>query len=291
MRSFLLLAFIAFVCFPQSVFSHTYLSSVVINGEKLVEGDCVRPHPALAYDYPIPLVTSPDMTCGWLPSAAQPANRKCGISAGSSIGIQWHHSSTDPSDDIIAATHLGPCLVYLARSDDGAGPVWFKIFEQGFSNGAWCVSNLIANKGLLTVTIPSDIAPGNYLLRGEIIALHGANVLNGVQPYVGCVELTISGSGTAKPAGVAIPGAYSASDPGMLFNLYNVFTSYIIPGPAVYKANSSPSSPTTKPTVKPTTAPVNPTTPPVNLLLLPPTPPAPPLNLLLLLLNPPQLPL
>lgn len=227
--------------FAHGAFAHTYLSSVVLNGAALNEGDCLRPHPSTAFDSPIPLVTSPDMTCGWLPFANNPANRKCPIAAGSTIGLQWHHNDNGPNDDIVDPSHVGPILVYLAKSDTGAGNVWFKIYEDGYTNGQWAVTKLIANKGRVDITLPADIAPGNYLLRGEILAHHGSYALNGVQPYVGCVELTVSGSGKATPAGVAIPGVYSNQDPGMLFDIYKSFTSYPIPGPAVYKSGSSSS--------------------------------------------------
>jgi hypothetical protein len=197
------------------------------------------------------------MTCGWLPFANNPANRKCPIAAGSTIGLQWHHNDNGPNDDIVDPSHVGPILVYLAKSDTGAGNVWFKIYEDGYTNGQWAVTKLIANKGRVDITLPADIAPGNYLLRGEVLAHHGSYALNGVQPYVGCVELTISGSGKATPAGVAIPGVYSNQDPGMLFDLYKSFTSYPIPGPAVYKAGSSASASgstaTPAPTNKPST--------------------------------------
>lgn len=247
----------------HGAFAHTYLSSVFLNGEALTEGDCVRPHPSTAFDSPIPLVTAADMTCGWLPYANNPANRKCPIAAGSSIGIQWHHNSAAATDDIIDPSHLGPVIVYLAKSDSGAGNVWFKIYEDGYtaSDGQWAVNRLINNKGRVDVTIPADIAPGNYLLRGEVLALHNGYALDGVQPYVGCVELTISGSGSANPAGVAFPGAYVDTDPGLLFNIYQAFTSYPIPGPALYKSGSSSSSSssgssaTSAPTSKPTQAP------------------------------------
>jgi len=64
--------------------------------------------------------------------------------------------------------------------------------------------------------------------------------------------VTVSGSGTANPAGVAIPGAYSRTDPGIYFNIYSSFSSYVIPGPAVYTPSSTPA--TTKPaTPAPTT--------------------------------------
>jgi len=202
------------------------------------------------------------MTCGWLPYAAQPANRKCPITAGSSIGLQWHHQSSAPTDDIVDPTHIGPVIVYMARSDTGAGNVWFKIYEAGYdaSSKMWAVNKLINNKGRVDITIPSDIAPGNYLLRGEILALHGAYSPDGVQPYVGCVELTIAGTGTSTPTGVAFPGYYKDTDAGMLFNLYQPYSAYTIPGPPLYSGArassttgaSSPSTPA--PTLAPTTA-------------------------------------
>jgi len=264
--------------FTQGAFSHTYLSSVYLGGVALNEGDCVRPHPSTAFDSPIPLVTQADMTCGWLPEAGRAANRKCPIAAGSIIGIQWHHNSNAATDDIVEATHKGPVMVYLAKSDSGAGAVWFKIYEDGLVGGRWGVDRLLDKRGRVDVTIPADIAPGNYLLRGEIIALHSAYDLNGAQPYVGCVELTISSSGSATPTGVSLPGYYSPNDPGMLVNIYPTPSSYVIPGPAVYSAGSSSSSsgsssgsstkpptssptsaPPSSPTSAPTSAPSNPT--------------------------------
>jgi cellulase len=123
-----------------------------------------------------------------------------------------------------------------------------------------------------------------------------------VQPYVGCVQLTISGSGSANPAGVAFPGAYTNQDAGMIFDLYSAYTTYTIPGPAVYKSGSGSgsasgtptSAPTTRPTNAPTSAPTTaPTTRPTNAptsaptstptypppLLLPTLPPLVPLPL------------
>ena len=37
---------------------------------------------------------------------------------------------------------------------------------------------------------------------------------------LGCAEITISGSGTAYPAGVSIPGAYQNTDPGIYVSIY-----------------------------------------------------------------------
>lgn len=67
-------------------------------------------------------------------------------------------------------------MVYMAKVNSATDPApangWFKIYEDGFNNGVWGVDKLIENKGKVTVTIPSCLAPGDYLLRGELIALH-----------------------------------------------------------------------------------------------------------------------
>lgn len=41
-----------------------------------------------------------------------------------------------------------------------------------------------------------------------------------------CYQLQISGTGTASPPTVKIPGAYSASDPGILVNIHQNLTTY-----------------------------------------------------------------
>ena len=62
---------------------------------------------------------------------------------------------------------------------------WFKIAEDGLdSSGKWGVDRLISNGGVQTITIPQCIAPGQYLLRGELIALHSASSSGGAQFYM-----------------------------------------------------------------------------------------------------------
>lgn len=231
---------------------HTYLSSITIDGNAFSEGDCIKPQPSGNYNFPLALQSN-DMTCGLLPEAANPANRKCPVMPGSQISLEWHYEKPGSSDSfIIDPSHKGPCMIYMAKSETGSGPVWFKIWEDGYSNGQWCVDRLRANRGKISATIPRNLAPGNYLIRGEIIALHGAYALNGAQPYVGCVEVTVGGSGTASPSPnslVSFPGAYSNNDPGIYLSIYQGIRNYVIPGPAVYSGSSStpvpPNTPTT----------------------------------------------
>ena len=55
----------------------------------------------------------------------------------------------------------------------------------------WGVKDLNACCGKMDVKIPSDIAPGDYLLRAEVIALHTAGQSGGAQLYMSCYQLTI----------------------------------------------------------------------------------------------------
>lgn len=40
----------------------------------------------------------------------------------------------------------------------------------------------------MNVLIPEDIAPGDYLLRAEVIALHVASATGGAQFYMSCCK-------------------------------------------------------------------------------------------------------
>lgn len=55
-------------------------------------------------------------------------------------------------------------------------------------------------------------------------------------------QLTVSGSGSATPSGVSLPGAYAASDPGILINIHATMTTYIEPGPTVYSGGTTKSA-------------------------------------------------
>jgi lytic cellulose monooxygenase (C1-hydroxylating) len=93
------------------------------------------------------------------------------------------------------------------------------------------------NNFTTSFTVPSKLRAGNYVLRHEIIALHGAQNDNGAQLYPQCINLKVSGSGTVAPSG-GVPGTslYSKNDPGIKYNLYTGQTTYPIPGPSLWTA-------------------------------------------------------
>ena len=87
----------------------------------------------------------------------------------------------------------------------------------------------------MSFKIPSDIAAGDYLLRAEALALHTAGALGQAQFYMTCYQLSVFGGGSATPETVTFPGAYKASDPGIHVDIHSALSSYVVPGPDVYK--------------------------------------------------------
>lgn len=123
---------------------------------------------------------------------------------------------------------------------------WFKIFQDGWAKAgasgdddSWGTKDLNACCGRMDVKIPSDLPSGDYLLRAEVIALHTAGSSGGAQLYMTCYQLSVTGSGSASPATVNFPGAYKASDPGILVNIHAALDNYVVPGPAVYSGGTT----------------------------------------------------
>lgn len=96
------------------------------------------------------------------------------------------------------------------------GPVWVKIDQLSYNpaaNPPWA-SDLLREQGAKwTVTIPPKLAPGEYLLRHEILGLHVAETRMGAQFYPSCTQIRVTSGGTTQlPSGVALPGAYKPDD-------------------------------------------------------------------------------
>lgn len=87
--------------------------------------------------------------------------------------------------------YSGPVSVYLAKVDNAVttgtnGLKWFKIAQDGFdtSSAKWGVDHMIENGGWQYFTMPTCVAPGQYLMRAELLALHSAYSAGGAQFYV-----------------------------------------------------------------------------------------------------------
>ncbi|KAJ1848064.1 hypothetical protein LPJ73_004081 [Coemansia sp. RSA 2703] len=235
-----------FLAFALTANAHTHLSNIWVNGTRQAVGRCIRPSVKSTANSPIQDLSSDDLRCRAI-SMDTDGTDTCGVVAGTKVTAEWHKSNG--MGTVISASHKGPCLVYMSKMEaEGAGNVWFKIYEDGYDpdTDSWCIDKLIANDGKLDVTIPVDIEPGNYLMRTELIALHNASeepVANspetGAQLFPNFAQLYVSGEGSAEPKAVAIPGTYKPTDPGLFINIYKKITSYIIPGPDVYKPGSA----------------------------------------------------
>ncbi|KAH8602828.1 glycosyl hydrolase family 61-domain-containing protein [Bisporella sp. PMI_857] len=158
------------------------------------------------------------------------------VAAGGTVDFQW---TTWPHG-------IGPVLTYIAACDGDCSAVdkttleWVKIDEAGYDTNTqtWAAQTLIDNNNTWTTTVPSTIAPGNYVFRHEIIALHGAGSEDGAQNYPQCMNIAITGSGTETPQGTLGTDLYSATDAGILFNPYVATINYEIPGPALFGSSS-----------------------------------------------------
>jgi cellulase len=157
------------------------------------------------------------------------------------------HNTRLCTEEGIGGAHWGPVLAYMSKVEDAAtadgSSEFFKIYENTWKkapgstqgdNDYWGTKDLNYNCGKLDFTIPSDIAPGDYLLRAEAIALHAAGPSGGAQHYVTCYQLTVTGDGTATPTGVKFPEAYSKDGPGLGFSIHADLSEYPAPGPALY---------------------------------------------------------
>ncbi|KAK0648184.1 glycoside hydrolase, partial [Cercophora newfieldiana] len=220
----------------SSVSAHTIMFGVSVNGVDQGNGQNVyiRSPPN---NSPVKELQSPDLICGVNGAKAAPEFVKA--AGGDTLTFEWFHDSRN--DDIVDPSHKGPIITYVApyTSGAGTGPIWTKIAESGLSGGQWAVDKLIANNGKIDIALPNLVA-GKYLVRQEIIALHEAdadvavNPSRGAQFYPSCVQLEVTGSGTVVPNQNFDINSYTSTDPGLFFDLYTKYSSYTIPGPAVF---------------------------------------------------------
>ncbi|KAL3438204.1 glycosyl hydrolase family 61-domain-containing protein [Aspergillus tetrazonus] len=243
---------VSFASFLAAVNAHGYVQNIVVNGV-YYSGWEINTYPYM---------TDPPVVAAWqIPNSNGPVDVSNGyttediicnlnatnaagyveVAAGDKINLQW---SAWPD------THHGPVISYLADCGDDCTTVdkttleFFKIDAVGLVDdstvpGTWGDDELIENNNSWMVEIPTSIAPGNYVLRHEIIALHSAGTEGGAQNYPQCFNLKVTGSGTDSPAGTLGTELYNLDDPGILVNIYTSLSTYVIPGPTLYSGATS----------------------------------------------------
>jgi len=151
---------------------------------------------------------------------------------------------------------MARCPGESCRKFDGKGAVWFKIAQYGLApeaknlRGPWLQASMLTGENAtgFPVTIPTDLRPGSYLIRHEVINLQSSRDY-GAQFYVECAQLKVEGKGDGFPGEeymASFPGTYKLSDPGIalagneisdgdLLPQYNT-TDYPFPGPPVWNS-------------------------------------------------------
>ncbi|QRW22113.1 glycoside hydrolase family 61 protein [Rhizoctonia solani] len=223
-----------------SVRAHGYVQSVNIAGQTYpgwlpFSDPYIQPNPQtvvrkVADDGPITF-DSGDLTCN--KGGAVGNGETATVAAGQSV--TWT-MNTWPAD------HKGPVTVYMANcgdscdSFDGSGNKWYKLSSEGLIDAPkfyWASDKLISQGNSWTQTIPSNIMPGNYLMRLEILALHSAG---SPQFYPSCTQLKVTGGGDGAPGEselVSIPGVYKSGDPALFGSIWEQPQSWPQVGPNV----------------------------------------------------------
>ncbi|GLB41315.1 putative glycosyl hydrolase family 61 [Lyophyllum shimeji] len=225
-----------------SALAHGFVATITIDG-KAFKGDVpnAAKNPSIirqiSHVDPVKGATNAAVNCGF---NAGPASLVADAMPGSTVTFDWR------GGDLSNWPHnTGPMLTYMASCGDTTcdkfdttQAKWFKIQQVGRkpNSADWAQADLMKG-GTAAVTLPKTLAPGNYMIRHEIIALHLANSKGGAEFYPSCAQLRVGGSQTGKPTTdelVSLPGAYSDNDAGIFDpDVFNAKATYVFPGPKI----------------------------------------------------------
>lgn len=186
---------------------------------------------------------SPDFVCH---VDSSPASDFVEVNAGDSLNLKWTNWPV---------SHIGPIITYIANAKGDFSQVdkvnlpFVKIEELGLIHnstdkknkpeGYYAANKLIDAGNHWTIKIPDYVAPGNYIVRHEIIALMGAIHLDHAQHYPQCINVKVTGKGKDPIArGTRAKDLYKATDPGIQIMIYKDLD-YHIPGPKLYKPSGA----------------------------------------------------
>jgi hypothetical protein len=221
----------------------SYVSSHVMNGKTYTGFLPVKtpnfdaPAPSIVRqvnaNMPVYDVSSKSFTCGEkaVPIHDNGVSRVGEVTAGSKIGFYWG----------TGWPHAGSVVTYMARCNPDCGKftgtegnVWFKIQDEGYRNGSWA-TDILATTGAVHATVPSCLAPGEYLVRHEIVNVGNCLRVNGCQIYPSCVQVKVIGNGDVRPKELtAFPGTYTSKNILWQFNKIKK-EDYKVPGPSLFE--------------------------------------------------------
>ncbi|TFK96547.1 glycosyl hydrolase family 61-domain-containing protein [Pterulicium gracile] len=236
-------SFVALLAAAGLANAHFTMQYLFVNGVDQGRNVGIRIPPS---NSPVEDINSPNIRCNVNggTGVAQTVN----VPSGATVEFEWHEHAerTGAGTPALSAGHYGPVQVYIAKAPstaatfDGSGTVWTKLASSGLVNPStqqWASSVVSNNQGRHSAKLPASLPAGEYLLRAEILALHAAGSYPGAQFYIGCAQIKIASGGSANPPKVALPGAYSPTDPGIKINIHwPLPQTYTAPGPAVWSA-------------------------------------------------------
>ncbi|KAG8701080.1 hypothetical protein FRC09_005572 [Ceratobasidium sp. 395] len=241
----------------------------------------VRRIPADTGFVPYREVNDPKYACSSAGSKGTPIVAR--VNAGSVVKIRWGGDKGPGGKEWPHPE--GPAIGYLARCDNDnckdynpAGAQFFKISEEGLDtskqpirawndhmpagDGLWAQNKYQMQNSIFPVTIPHDIPNGQYLLRHDLISLHGAH-----STAEGAQLLEVVNGGNAKPKTTHVSQLYTVADG--IVNIWEPYPkgikNYKIPGPPLYvpgKAQApvpAPPPPSSKPPSNPAPSTTKPT--------------------------------
>lgn len=176
-----------------SVLAHYNFESLIVNGEETAAYQYVRR--TKNSNGPILDVFSDDIICnnGGIDDDVMAETETYTVAAGDQLGFKMNEM----------LGHPGPLHVYMSKAPSTAQEYkgdgdWFKIYELTTSDQRpdpikWAKFDT-GDGGArnFTFTLPEDLPAGDYLLRGESIALHSAGTVGEAQFYsktLSCVSL------------------------------------------------------------------------------------------------------
>ncbi|KAJ4317113.1 hypothetical protein N0V94_005120 [Neodidymelliopsis sp. IMI 364377] len=183
--------------------------------------------------------------------------------AGSTVTFKWHHKGScgagneegwDCSHHGWTATYLAPCNGDCSKVDK-TELEFFKIDQVSLisypggtryakgpaaeQTGKWGTDQIFYDNGNAhTVTIPSEIPSGNYVLRTEVASIHNNGAVSERQFWPQAFNIKVTGGDDSAPVPKGVKGTeiYSADDQLLTWDLYQHPAGKIIedaPGPAL----------------------------------------------------------